>query len=106
MFYQYYCDNANEEERKNIHDWKEIFDRIKGGNTTWCTSLYQFHNKFKQLKEEILEKKYKMYVNFSDFEGINELLEGYTERDLPTISRILVDDLVENQMQRRLEYVN
>ena len=47
-----------------------------------------------------------MYVNFSDFEGINELLEGYTERDLPTISRILVDDIVENQMQRRLEYIN
>ena len=55
-FYQYYCDYADEEEKKNIHDWENIFERIKGDGTKWCASLYQFHEKFKTLKKDIGEQ--------------------------------------------------
>ena len=58
------------------------------------------------MQKKILDNKYKIYLQFSSFLGLKEILEEYSEKDLPQVSRILVDNIVNNQMQNRTNLLN
>lgn len=73
LFYQYYYDCADEDEKKCINDWEKIFERIKDYDTRWCTILFQFHQKFILLRNKISEKKYKIYLNLSQVLKLNDI---------------------------------